>query len=228
MGADLISFWRELSQDNKELSEDFASRDSNEPIPPYFFHYFRPDGNGLEPYFKKHPYGDEIFQRIQKIYDATSKNKENYMYFIVQYPEIMTKEELIRLGSRYIQSIRDILHDMGGPNTLFSDEVTVLVIPGECPEDLRNNDISGEIYTILGDYFRNFTSDSEFMLLSYGDCLYYMACNYDLVHYILWPLVAKQSAVSEPYAASFDLWKHDAKAVFIDSNTLHIYVKEYN
>jgi len=67
---DLANYWKELSKDDEflyELFEDYADLNAGKTvIPPYFFHCFRPTGEGLEIYFNKHPYGQEIFTRLKK------------------------------------------------------------------------------------------------------------------------------------------------------------------
>ena len=223
----LTEHWQHLSEDNPELHEDFMSQNEKEPFPPFFFHYFRPDGKGLEPYFSNYRYGSEIFSRVREVYEATAAANLNYAYFIVENPKLLTKQQLIKLGEQYIRSMKTILAEMEEPEVLSAGSIAVTIIKGSCPETAHDNETAQDIYDIKGDYFRSFSTDSEFMHLHYCDCIYYMACSYDLVYHILWPLVSDQSKTEDLYAACFDLWKYGAEAVFSDPRTLCIYVNDF-
>jgi len=227
MVGDLAVHWQELSQSNEELSEDFASQDSDRPIPPFFFHYFRPNGVGLKPYFDGYPYGDEIYQRIMEIYDVTLCNDPSQAYFTVNSPDILTKDALTVLGEHYVQSLRNMLSDMKISNVISQEKVDIHIIQGRCPSEAHKIDTAYYIYELKNDYFNSFKLDSEFMSLYRCDCIYYMTCSYDLVYYVLWPLISEQSAVDKPYDAGFNLWKSGADTVFIDNKTLNIYVEAF-
>ena len=232
---DLISYWMELSKNDEFLYEGFESRKGlTEMIEPFFFHCFRPTGEALEMYFDKHLYGKEIFKRLKKIFDATATNEPGTAYFIVDNAKILTETEIIALAENYIKSIRDMLQVMDEQNILSPEKIDVNIIEGCAPWDDRTKDFitndngvtENNIYNIKGEYFDNFETSSEFMQLHFCDCIYYMACCYDLVYYVLWPLFAEQSTIDNPYDAGFELWLCDLQAVFADNKTLNIYASQ--
>ena len=228
---DLISYWKELSKHDEFLYECF---ELTAEIGGFFFHCFRPTGEGLEIYFDKHPYGKEIFRRLKKIFDATSANSPEMAYFIVKNAKILTESEILTLAENYIKSTRDILQAVDESNVLSPEKIAINIIEGRASRDnttrhfITNDNYStmGDIYEITGEYFNSFETDSDFIKLHDCDCIYYMACYYDLVYYVLWPLFAEQSTIDNPYDAGFKLWQNDLQAVFMDNKTLNIYAHE--
>jgi len=232
---DLISYWRELSKNNVFLHDGFESRKgSTELIEPFFFHCFRPTGEDLEIYFNKHPYGKEIFKRLKAIYDATVTNKPGTAYFIVDNSPILTKAEINTLAESYIMSVRGMLQVMGKKTILSPEKIVVNIFEGHAPRDDNtmefitddNSTTEYDAKETMGEYFHNFETNSEFMQLHFCDCVYYMACCYDLVYYVLWPLFAELSTLDYPYDAGFELWRYGLQAVFSDNKTLNIYASQ--
>ena len=235
---DLATYWKELSKNDeflKESFEEYIDLSAGETVvPPFFFHCFRPTGEGLEIYFDKHPYGKEIFTRLKKIFDVTATNPPNTAYFVVENAKVLTEAQIITLAKSYIQSMRDILQCMNDKSVLSTEEITINIIKGCSPRcdnhyhiTNDNNNTHHAIYEIKGEYFNNFKTNNEFIILHDCDCIYYMACDYDLVYYVLWPLFAEQSTIHNPYDAGFKLWQYDLEAVFMDNKTLNIYIKSY-
>jgi hypothetical protein len=248
----LVTYWRELSKNNEALRKEFElisdEYDEYDPqIPPFFFQHFRPDGNGLEPYFNKHPYGKQIYKRIKKLYDATSNADPAGKMFIADNPKILTKSELVSIGEKYIRSMKDIFKELDMTDVL-SENITIYIFKEEFPKVIRITDSSQSIVNIpAGEEYKGdtenavydtknwfcgeFETDSDFEVIA--DCLYNMLDEDrrgGVVNFILWPLFARQAAktlLKEPYEADFELWEHNAKAMFADDKTLHIYIKEF-
>lgn len=250
MDIDLISYWRELSKDNKELSNAFVAQGEEESIPPLFFRYFRPTGIGLKPYFNGLPHGTEIYNRMRKIYDATSNSDSDSEFFVIENPPILTKDELVNFGKKYIQSIKDTFTLLNMPDFL-SQNISTHIIKGIAPKIFplpknvkrifnvpEGEHYEGDLQNAAEDIKGWFLGEFDVMSTSLGYCLSEGIFNMlepdykpHLDAYILYPLIAddiaKYSAMGDPYSIEFDLWKYNARTVFFDDKTLHIYVNDY-
>ena len=225
MEKTIATRWYELSKDNEDLLQAFRaqSTDKKYVIPDFFFHFFRPNGIGLSPYFENYPGGEEVYQRIIDIYNLTSDSEDSY--FLLDNPKLLTREKLLELGQRHINGIRHILNVMGSHILISEDEIDINIIKGECPSDAFDNEVACEVYDLTGDYWTDLHFKVNNELLEIYDPVFYMACNYTLVYYALWPLVREQAGIDSLFDADFALWKSDAEAVFQDEKTLNIYVK---
>jgi len=152
-------------------------------------------------------------------------------YFATDNSQILTENKIRTLAESYIQSMRNILQCMNNSSVLSTEKIAINIIKGRSPRgDMHyhitndNNNTHHAIYEIKGEYFNNFETNNEFIILHDCDCIYYMACDYDLVYYVLWPLFAEQSTIHNPYDAGFKLWQHGLEVVFIDKKTLNIYI----
>ena len=56
------------------------------------------------------------------------------------------------------------------------------------------------------------------------EAFYSMACDYYLAHYLMWPLYRGSTAIEEPYAPYFELWRHGAQAIFSEARRVTVYV----
>ena len=190
------------------------------------------------------PYRKEIYARLQAMYDAMANSDPAHARFTVNNPPILTEKALIRIGEDYIRSMRGILAELNMLEIL-SQNIAVRVMKGECPQIARIDDYGQRIYNIpVGEEYKGSTENAIFDIKTWflgefdidddvydlGESLSEMfESDYQgVVNYFVWPMVcSKLPSLLDPYKADFHLWKHNAKAVFADDKTLHIYVENY-
>ena len=56
------------------------------------------------------------------------------------------------------------------------------------------------------------------------EAFYSIACDYNLAHYLLWPLYRDGTKIDEPFAPYFELWARGAKAIFEKPGRVTVYV----
>src|SRR2546422_7951700 len=76
-----------------------------------FFDCFRPDGRGVERVFAGVVGGDEILQRLRRVYECTKESFERYMYFIVCRPARATPQGVVALTSQHYDKVRQIARE---------------------------------------------------------------------------------------------------------------------
>ena len=78
-------------------------------------------------------------------------------------------------------------------------------------------------YDIVGDWFQMLVPEQSAALLL-DEAFYSMACDYDIVRYLLWTLYAGSTDIVDPFAAAFELWTCGARAVFEKPGLVKLYV----
>lgn len=105
---------------------------------------------------------------------------------------------------------------------LIEGKIRVDVVQAPPPDPTRTEDLNGALYEVTGDYMRSLDpAPSEAMLLD--DALYYMACRYELVHHVLWPLYHNATPVREPFEPRYRLWTFGAELHFEDPHLCRVY-----
>lgn len=116
--------WQVLLKEMPDLEEDFISAQKgyeHEWIPPYFFHYFRPYGKGLEAFLTPFPKGEEIWQRVKQTYEVTEdeymrENEEGTAcyaaYFVHSKKGDISEEEILDLGRQHAEAMYAMLKDL--------------------------------------------------------------------------------------------------------------------
>ena len=193
------------------------------------------------------PYKREIFTRLKSLGDIMASSNLDNALFTVDSPPILSVEALMLLGEDYIRCMRVILAELNMSDVL-SKNITIKLIKGECPTITRINDALQRIYNIpIGDEYKGSTENAVFDIKTWflgefdvSDDVYDLGESLSamfeddyqgVIGYFMWPMVCYAysdfSLLPDPYQADFNLWRHSAKAVFADDNTLHIYVKDY-
>lgn len=225
--------WTKILEENLELKEMFLEQKSmdkygDEPIPTFFLHFFRPNNyDKLKGFFIPFSHGEEMFNRLKMIFDATADNYENEDgsvdgYFIPKKDKSISKTKLENLGLKHAQSINNILTDLEETSLVDCDNLEIKIMDrSEFDEEYEYDDtLSCELYDAKGDWFRDLESEvSENPLKLFDEHLYYIACDYDIARYVMWPLIEKNE-MNDPYEAYVTLWKYGYKPFFVSDNLL--------
>ncbi len=206
--------WIKILDNNDELKEMFAEQnemDEVELVPPFFFHYFRPDNYELlKEYFVGFKNGMTMYENVKEIFEAT---KDNYIhedtvmaYFIPKNKEV-SEENLMKLSQEYIEQSNYILEENKEQKYDFTQLEIRKMTEDEFEKKFDYYDIDEcELHDLIGDWMRDELPDEDDCpLVLFYEALYQIACDYNISHYILWPLLGIDN--KNPFSAYIKLWK---------------------
>jgi hypothetical protein len=192
-----------------------------------FFDCFRPDGKELEKVFAGVVGGDEIRQRLLRVYESTKESFNAWGYFIVRRPAPATRQNLVELTAQHFDRVRQIARSYRHTElaALMATLPQIGIVPGRAPDRKLPDDEAPEtlIYDVVGDWFRGLVPvESDALWLD--EAFYSIACDYNIARYLLWPLFRHSTEIEEPFAPYFELWTHGAQAIFEKPGRVTVYV----
>src|SRR5262245_30618640 len=141
------------------------------------------------------------------------------MYFIVCRPARATPEMLIELTKQHLTKVREIARSSGKDDlTAKLDPLPAIEIKytREPPFPEKQPDLAAPetaIYGVVGDWFSDLVPvQSDALLLD--EAFYYIACDYYIAQYLMWPLYSQSTDIIEPFAPYFELWTYGATPVY--------------
>jgi hypothetical protein len=230
---EMCAYWKSLVEpdDPKVWGED----DLN-----WLFHYFRPDGKGVEAVFEGCVRGDEILPRLMEVYARTAEGSQgkNWIasYLDVRCPQPLvrgTTEVLVREHMKRVTALVEVFLDMSDPPDVpISDRLPlsfeVNVVEGVPPsERLEDENLTSVIYSHVIhlssdlDWCYQHVDSHAFLL---HEAFYYTSCDYLQKMHLMWPLYRELTDIEEPFAPYFELWKHGADYRFTDDHHVTVYV----
>ncbi len=192
-----------------------------------FFDCFRPDGDGLETVFAGVVGGEEILLRIRRIY-ALKETETAFGYFVIRRPIPSSHDELLDLTERHYLNVRQIAHPMN--DSLLASELEVLpeikikreAIPTR-NYSAYSNSPEAVINDATGDWFHDLAPlQSDALLLN--EAFYSIARDYNIAHYLMWPLYRSGTEIDEPFKPYFELWMRGASPFFEKPGLVSVYV----
>jgi len=196
-----------------------------------FFQQFRPAGEGLEAAFQGVIGADEILPRLLEVYEVTAddwRHDEVYdAYFIVHHPQPLAAARAKVLLGLHLERVAAMAMSVGDDELagLLGRGLRLEVVEGVRPWPPGPDDPETMIHETTGDFMRSLIPrDSHALLMEEG--LYFIACDSNLRHHILWPLYRHGSGIDEPFRPYFDLWKHGAGYRFTSDGAVRVYVPE--
>lgn len=187
-----------------------------------FFDCFRPDGKGVERVFAGVVGGDEIVERLLKVYECTKESVNPWGYFIVCRPAPATPERLVDLTTQHLDKVKQIAISFGETElaSLLETLPEIKIKREAAPARTQPDDDAPEtiIYDMSGDWFGGLDPvPSDALLMK--EAFYSIACDYNIAHYLMWPLYRQSTDIEEPFAPYFALWTHGAHARAIASSS---------
>jgi len=191
-----------------------------------FFDCFRPDGACLERVFAGVVGGDEILQRLRRIYEL-KETATAFGYFVVRRPAPATPERLVELTTRRLDKVRQIAIDFGESELAsLLEELPEIKIKREAIPQQTRSDVYAPgaiVYDVTGDWFSGLGPIQSDALLLH-EALYSIACDYKIAYYLLWPLYQRSTEIEDPFAPYFELWTHGALPFFGKPGLVTVYV----
>ncbi|MDG3004687.1 hypothetical protein [Paludisphaera mucosa] len=193
-----------------------------------FFQNFRPHGVGLAEVFEGVEGADEITPRLLEIYRATAegwRDDGGYdAYFNVKSPVPLAAPRAVELVLGHLEKVRAMAEVLGRDDLVASLDPApaVDVVVGETPWPPGPDDVESTIYEVVGDYMALLTP-RESPALGMEEGLWTIAGDYNLRHYVLWPLYRGVGTIEEPFQPYFELWRHGAGYRFTPEGAVHVY-----
>lgn len=201
----------------------------------FFFQRFRPDGEGIAE-FCSDMNCDAIAPRLIEMFRATANSYKSGNsvdpYFVVRDVPSSSEEELKPLALAYIESLKRISprcedneadeDEFVSMESYFELSPIIEIARGE-KAPLESSDIEISVYLALNDYFAACKISKEASLLT--EALYTMANNYNLSHYVLWPMLQEtlDKTLEDPYSKYFELWRRGVNPFFEDDHKCVLY-----
>jgi hypothetical protein len=195
----------------KALAGDASDRAWQEEDLDFFLHRFRPLGDGLDEVFAGVQLGQEILPRLKEVYEATAEDYqegEPEPLFVVRHAKPASERRLAELAGRHFQRMGQIGKAVGieEVNRLLAQPPALAITAGKAPETDEASPQDARTLEACAEFMKALEPvASEALLLK--DSLYYLASDYLLGYYILWPLYLHQTDIQEPFQPWFELWK---------------------
>jgi hypothetical protein len=227
-----LAYWKTVAADaSRAVDPEFAAKLEsdvwkNEDDLFGFFCLFQPDGKGVERAFIGVVGGDEILQRLLKVYEYTQENSE--LYFIVRRPIPATPERLIDVTVQYLEKNRQIARAFGDAALVRLLEVLpeIRIKREGIPQRFATEFTSmpeAIVCDAICDWLRELAPIPSHALLM-KEAFYSIACDYCIAHHFMWPLYRHSTDIEEPFAAYFELWTHGAQPWFEKPGLVNVYV----
>ncbi len=202
----------------------------------FLFQRFRPDGHEVEQ-FCIDMGCETIVPRLIEIFHATGATAASITasdaYFVVRTPQPATDQELLSLSTTYLNILRDVAHALPAKASEAPDDIglqalstclpTIAISSREAP--MEATDFQVAVNEELYDYFHSRIFDNAGAKIL-REALYTMACDYSLVHYILWPLTKPKDDRYDfdPFSPYLELWKRGVDLRFEDKQSAVLYL----
>ncbi len=195
-----------------------------------FFQTFRPDGRELEPLFADIPAGPDVFNRLRRVYAATTTSKVSAqydLYFIVRNPRPTSDAHLLQRAADQIANWRQTAAEFNAQKLVdLLTPMPQIRISKEPPPKVDPNDYDSLdmfIYEVLCDWHGSLAPLCPHAYWM-REGFYHVNCDHYLAWYITWPWYMKSSRIREPSEPYFDLWLHGAVLQCLSPDKITLFV----
>ncbi len=197
-----------------------------------FFQEFRPDGQGLEDVFEGVPHGDQILDRLRRVYEVAGQTL-NDMYFIVRVPQPATKSDVLFWTTRHLENMQKLAREAEDEELfqMLGKPPNVAFMEGPAPPRPKDwpqlPDLECMLIDSIGDFIGRL-EPRDALGLTLREAFYYIACDFHLLHYLLWPIYAECVMVTDPFAPYFSLWMHGIDIRYRSNTEVEVYCRRIN
>jgi hypothetical protein len=215
----IINRWKRMagSRSAKALSKDDLVG---------FFQAFRPYGQDIPTVLEGVAGADEIVPRLLRIYAATAPGwNEHDAYFLVRRPKPLSQDQVRDLVLAHIQRFAEIAQQIDAIELIeiLERPPKVVVVQGQAPWPPGPESVETLMYEARADFMASLTPSVSEALL-FDEALYYLACDYSLRDYVLWPLYRPSTTIVEPFGPYFEMWTHGVDLRFVGTDLIKAFV----
>lgn len=197
-----------------------------------FFQLFRPGGENLDGLFDSLPHGEQLTDRLQRVFDCAGEDRRpkggRDVYFIVRSPQPLEVELAEHHGVMWLQGLKQIAEAAGHGRVAdrFATTPKVRVLEGIPPKHPKQPEERSSLLNLLNEC-ADLTSEiaevdehAELLRPAY----YFMACDAMLRDYLMWPFYAAQTGLADPLRSYFTLWSHGVKYRVFREDQIDLYL----
>jgi hypothetical protein len=198
-----------------------------------FFQLFRPDGENLDALFDLLELGDQLSDRLQRVFHAAGDDRRpaggKDAYFIIRSPKPMSSELAEHHGASWLEGLRQIAESVG--DTCVAEKLAtrpkIRVLEGIPPKHPKQPEERSQLLKLFLENCVELTSkvegvDPHAELLR--PAYYFMACDAMLRDYLMWPFYRTATGLADPLASYFSLWSHGVKFRMICKDQVDLYL----
>lgn len=196
------------------------------------FQMFRPFGENLGGLFDSLPRGDQLTDRLQRVYDCAGEDRRPQggrdAYFIVRSPQPLAVELAEHHGVTWLDGLKQIAEAAGDCRVAeqLATPPKVRILEGIPPKHPKQPEERSPLLNLLNEC-ADVTSkiadvDAHATLLR--PAYYFMACDAMLRDYLMWPFYAVQTGLADPLRSYFALWSHGVKYRIFQEDQIDLYL----
>lgn len=198
-----------------------------------FFQLFRPDGKRLAGLFDALPQGNELCERLQRVFEVAGDDRRpgggRDAFFIVRSPSPLSVELAEHHCSTWVQGLRQIAEAVGDVPTAeaLDSSPKIRVLEGIAPKHPKRPEERSELLNVFLDRAVKLTeqvagADDHAELLR--PAYYFMACDAMLRDYLMWPFYAGLTGLADPLRSYFTLWAHGVRFRIFREDQVDLYL----
>jgi hypothetical protein len=218
---------QDLLQRCKEVVGDSQGESWNAENLGPFFQHFRPNGRGLELVFEGVPHGDQILSRLKMVYTVAGETLQD-AYFIVRSPRFASTSDARSWAKDHFENMSKLAREAGSEELaqMLGRPPAMSVVRGLAPprptSPAQASNLECLLLDRIGDLILGLQPKSG-LALTLREAFYYIACDFHLCDYLLWPVYEECVNVSDPFAPYFNLWKHGIEIRYPSNTEIVIY-----
>ncbi|QEF97101.1 hypothetical protein Mal15_11370 [Stieleria maiorica] len=201
-----------------------------------FFQLFRPDGSQLSGLFDAFPQGDQLSDRLQRVYAAAGDDRRPQggrdAFFIVRSPSPLEPETAEHHGVTWIDGLRQFAEAVGDDRVAekLASPPKIRVLEGIPPKHPKHPHERSELLNVFLDHAPTLPEkaagvDPHAELLR--PAYYFVACDAMLRDYLMWPFYARQTGLADPLGSYFALWTHGVKFRIFQEDQVDLYLPRH-
>jgi hypothetical protein len=198
-----------------------------------FFQKFRPDGQGLQGLFDGLPRGEQYRDRLDRLFQAAGEDRRESggrdAYFVVRQPPAISPEVAEFHATRWLESLRRMALRVKQPELsgCLNSLPRIRVLEGNPPKQPKRDQESFPLLKAIKVHGASLTDGiaGECQVVSLlREAYYFIACDWVIRDYLLWPAYANELDESDPMAGYFELWRHGVKLRVFHDDMVDLYL----
>ncbi len=202
-----------------------------------FFQLFRPNGENLEGVFDGINVGDQLAERLEKVFSHAGDNQRpkggRDAYFIVRNPRRLAVEQAEHQATNWIEGLQKVAVAVGDTSTSerLAKVPKIRVLEGIPPKNPKQDHEKTELFKAVAERSTELTEQID-DIDPHADLLrrayYFISCDAMLRDYLMWPFYARQTGLADPLKGYFALWSHGVKFRIYQEQQIDLYLpREY-
>lgn len=201
-----------------------------------YFQSFRPDGRGLAGVFSGVAGGDEVHERLERLFDVAGDDRRpsggKDAFFVVRNPAEIDPAEVEAAGNEWIEQLKRLGETLGKLNAVekLAGIERVRVLEGIPPKHPKIAAEKTDLLVLLDEEIPKWLEDAapdHRIASSLRSPFYFVNCDAMLRDYLMWPMYRRGgigTRVDDPFSPYFRLWRHGVKWRVFQETQVDLYM----